>query len=108
MAVDRDPHAHTAGDTEPSYSVSERGSFFKREALLATLIVIEAPVLGGLVTSLTADAPLAVQLCLAAAAALAALLMAAARRAVTPVARPRLEPGVPLVPAPAANDEDDL
>ena len=80
---------------QPPVGVS---GWFKREPLVAALVVANAPILATLVTSITQDNQTLSILAGSAAVVLNAVV-AAARNAVTPTAAPKLAELTPLVPA---------
>ncbi|HEX6715344.1 MAG TPA: hypothetical protein VF066_18275 [Thermoleophilaceae bacterium] len=72
--------------------------WFKREPLLAALVVANAPILATLVTSITQDNQ-TLSILAGSAAVVLNTVVGAARNAVTPTASPKLAELTPLVPA---------
>ena len=72
--------------------------FLKREPIIAALIAANAPLVAGLAGSLEEGAPWWVQCLLGLGLVVVNGAGAAARKAVTPTARPRLDKDTPLAP----------
>lgn len=77
-------------------------SWLRRQPLVATLIVLLAPTIAALIAQVEQGGSPAVTILLAGVAAAIPVAVGWARRAVTPVARPRDDAGMPLAPAPPA------
>lgn len=75
--------------------------WLRRQPLLALILAVQLPVLGAFVTELATDATPAVAILLGSIVGLLALGGRVAWNHVTPTARPRLAPDIPLTP-PAA------
>lgn len=97
---ERQIHVPSIGDGTPDTAPWREPtvSWLRRQPVLAALIAANAPLLAAFAGSLTIDnAPAWVPVVLGMAVTVLNIAGALARQAVTPVADPKLGPGVPLV-----------
>ena len=101
-------HAHCAGDTEAELEVvAPAASWLRREPVLAAALAAAAAPLTSLVLELVdAQTKPAVAVLLGTAVVLINAVAIAARRVVTPTAKPRLAPRVVLVPEAHEREEE--